>query len=202
MDRKSALIVVEVQRDFCPGGSLPIKGGDRIIEPLNALISRFEEEDRPVFFTRDWHPADHCSFRSRGGPWPLHCVKNTPGAEFHPSLHLPKGAIVISKATTKDVEAYSGFQGTHLAGELKTLGMEKLYVAGLATDYCVKNTVLDALADGFSVSVVGDAVAGVNMKRTDSANAFRKMLAAGAHKTTSQRILRTGHRRAAVSSSS
>jgi nicotinamidase/pyrazinamidase len=202
MGRRPALIVVDVQRDFCPDGALPVKQGDQIIEPVNRLSSLFEKKGFPIFLTRDWHPANHCSFRSRGGPWPPHCVKNTPGAEFHPSLHVPKGATVISKGMKKDVEAYSGFQGTELAELLKDKGVEELYVVGLATDYCVKNTVSDGISNGFKVNVVSECVKGVNVKPTDSANAFRSMVAKGARETTSESVIRTIGRRVAVSSSS
>jgi nicotinamidase/pyrazinamidase len=196
-----ALIVVDVQRDFCPGGALPVKEGDGIIEGTNRLISEFEKNGLPVFFTRDWHPSDHCSFSSRGGPWPPHCVKNTPGAEFHPDLRVPKSAVIISKGTRKDVEAYSGFQGTDLAERLERLGVERLYVAGLATDYCVKATVLDGIANGFKVDIVGDCVKGVNMKSTSSASAYRTMMSKGVKKTTSEKVLKEISRRVAVSSS-
>ena len=126
--------------------------------PVNGLISAFEKEGSPVFFTRDWHPADHISFRSRGGPWPPHCVKNTPGAgSTRPSMSLTD-ATVISKGTSKDAEAYSGFQDTSLAEQLGK-GVRELYVAGLATDYCVKNTVVDGVSNGFNVNVITDCVA-------------------------------------------
>jgi nicotinamidase/pyrazinamidase len=190
MARRGALIVVDIQRDFCPGGALPVKQGDQIIEPTNGLISLFQKKGLPIFFTRDWHPADHCSFRYRGGPWPPHCVKNTPGAEFYPSLLVPKGAVIISKATRRDVEAYSGFQGTAMAEHLKEMGVDELYVTGLATDYCVKNTVLDGISNGFKVSIVSDCVKGVNLKPTDSANAFRAMVAKGASKTTNDGVIK------------
>lgn len=185
MKQRPALIVVDVQRDFCPGGALPVRDGDGVVEPINRLVSLFERRRLPVFFIRDWHPADHISFASRGGPWPPHCVKGTPGAEFYPTLSVPKEATIISKATRRNTEAYSGFQGTDLSQRLRDLGVERLYITGLATDYCVKNTVLDAIAEGFKVDVIEDCVNGVNVKRTDSANAFRVMLGKGARKTMS-----------------
>lgn len=202
MGRGRALIVVDVQRDFCPGGALPVKSGDEIIEPTNKLISLFEKEGLPIFFTRDWHPADHCSFKSRGGPWPPHCVKNTRGADFYPSLRVPKDAAIISKVIRKDREAYSGFQGTKLAELLKGLRVDELFVVGLATDYCVKNTVLDGISRGFRVSVVSDCVRGVNLRPADSANAFRSMVAEGARKLRSDSVIKEMRRRVAVSSSS
>lgn len=202
MAQKRALVIVDVQRDFCPGGGLPVESGDDIIEPANRLITLFEKERSPIFFTRDWHPVDHKSFKSRGGPWPPHCIKDTEGAKFHPSLKVPSDAVVVSKATTRDADAYSGFQGTRLAEELKELGVKDVHVLGLATDYCVKNTVLDALSDGFNVFLVTDAVKGVNLKPSDSVDAVKEMVSSGARKVTSDVILRERHRRAAVSSSS
>jgi nicotinamidase/pyrazinamidase len=188
---KRALIVVDVQRDFLPAGALPVREGDKVIEPINALIDRFVAKGIPVLFTRDWHPKDHRSFKSRGGLWPPHAVKDTPGAQFPPSLHLPKGATIISKAMDKDVEAYSGFHGTDLSARLKSMGVRELYVVGLATDYCVKNTVIDGMKDGFRLFIVRDSVRGVNLKRTDSATAFRKMISRGARTITSQQLLRS-----------
>ena len=161
-----------------------------MIEPINALIRRFEAEDMPVLFTRDWHPKDHRSFKPQGGIWPPHAIKDTPGARFPPSLHVPEDSPIISKATRKDVEAYSGFQGTDLAARLRNIGVKELYLVGLATDYCVKNTVIDGIDHGFRVTVVSDCVRGVNLKRTDSANAFRSMIGRGAGTTTSQHLLK------------
>lgn len=202
MRTKCALIVVDLQRDFCPGGALPVRQGDKIVQPINALVQKFEDQHLPVVFTRDWHPRDHCSFRSQGGVWPPHAVKDSPGAQFHPSLYVPRSATVISKASRKNVEAYSGFEGTDLASRLKTMDVSDLYVAGLATDYCVKNTVIDGIKRGFGVSLVKDCVKGVNLKRTDSASAYRQMLSRGARTTTSQQLLKSMGGRVAVSSSS
>ena len=201
MSKRRALVIVDVQRDFCPGGALPVKKGDAIIEPTNKLISLFEEERSPIFFTRDWHPPNHCSFVPRG-QWPPHCIRNTPGAEFHHSLYIPERATVISKATKSDTEAYSGFQGTDLEKRLKETGVEEVFVAGLATDYCVKNTVLDGISGGFKVGIISDCVKGVNLRPTDSANAFRTMVAGGAVRTDSHKLLKGRSERVAVSSSS
>ncbi|MDG6920338.1 MAG: bifunctional nicotinamidase/pyrazinamidase [Nitrososphaerota archaeon] len=202
MTRKRALVVIDAQRDFCPGGVLPVKDGDEIIGPANRLIALFEKEKSPIFFTRDWHPADHRSFKSRGGLWPSHCIKNTEGAKFHPSLNVPAGAVIISKAIRRDSEAYSGFQGTKLAERLRSLEVKDLYVLGLATDYCVKDTVLDGLAEGFRVFLVSDGVRGVNLSPTDSSNAIKTMISKGARSVTSDAIIRERLRRVAVSSSS
>lgn len=134
--------------------------------------------------------------------WPTHAVKGTPGAQFHPSLRVPRSATIVSKASRKDFEAYSGFEGTDLASRLRTMKVGDLYVTGLATDYCVKNTIIDGIREGFGVFVVKDCVKGVNLKRTDSATAYRAMLSKGARTTTSQQLLRSMGGRVAVSSSS
>lgn len=183
-----ALIVVDIQRDFCPGGSLPVTNGDKIIPAVNRLVDKFEKASLPIFFTRDWHPRNHISFRANGGPWPPHCIRGTPGASFHPSLEIPKNAQVIDKGTLEAEDAYSGFQGTDLARKLQGLHVSQIYVVGLATDYCVKNTVVDGEAKGFETFVVADCVKGVNLKRTDSATAMRTMLSRGARQTTSGRL--------------
>lgn len=180
----TGLIVVDVQNDFCPGGALPVAKGDEIIPKLNAVIQSFEHRGLPVFFTRDWHPKDHCSFVSQGGIWPAHCVKGSRGARFHPDLFVPTEAHVISKATRRNFEAYSAFQGTTLERRLRDLGVRRLVVGGLATDYCVKNTVLDGLAAGFGVDLMTDCVKGVNLKKNDSAAAIREMVTRGAELTS------------------
>jgi len=202
MNGKKALLVVDIQNDFCPGGSLAINQGDRIIKPINELISAFGKARLPVLFTRDWHPVDHCSFKTRGGPWPPHCVRGTYGARFHSSLRIPPKAIVISKGTKRNFDAYSGFEGTELAEQLRGLGASELIVCGLATDYCVRNTVLDAIEHGFEATIVTDCTRGVNIVRTDSANSLRRMASKGANRLSSRDILRMLSRRVAVSSSS
>jgi nicotinamidase/pyrazinamidase len=197
-----ALIVIDVQNDFCPGGSLPVAHGDEIIPKINAVVRVFRRAALPMFFTRDWHPRNHCSFMSQGGEWPPHCIKDTLGAEFHRGLVVPPGARIISKATRSDAEAYSGFQGTRLAKDLQNLKVRELFVGGLATDYCVKNTVLDALGAGFTAYILSDCLKGVNLKRTDSATATRVMVARGAKPITSKGAIRRMSRRVAVLSSS
>jgi len=177
--RRSALIIVDVQRDFMPGGALPVPRGDEVVPTLNSYIELFDRLGRPVVATRDWHPPDHISFRPRG-PWPPHCVQNSPGAEFHPDLRLPADVIVVSKATEPDKEAYSGFEGTDLAEGLRALEVRRLFVGGVATDYCVKATVLDGLRLGFEVFVLEDAIRGVDVNPGDSEKAIREMLSAGA----------------------
>jgi len=193
---KAALLVVDVQRDFCPGGALAVAGGDTIVPPLNGLISTFRKSRFPVVFTRDWHPRDHCSFREQGGVWPSHCVARTRGARFHPKLDVPRGAMIVSKAARKDLEAYSGFQGTDLEEQLKHLGVTEIFVGGLATDYCVKQTALDALEAGFDVYVMTDCIKGVNVKKGDSAKALKLIVKRGATLTDSAVATRKSRRAA------
>ncbi len=180
MTKRDALIIVDVQRDFCPGGALAVPNGDAVVEPLNRYIGPFKSNGLPIIATRDWHPPNHISFRERGGPWPPHCVQGTPGAEFHPTLELPEDAIIISKATDPDSEAYSGFAGTGLETLLRERGITRVFVGGLATDYCVKMTVLDALAFGFTTFLLEDAIRGVDVNPGDSERAVDEMLSNGA----------------------
>ena len=184
---RTALIVVDVQLDFCPGGALAVRYGDQVVPRLNKIIGVFEGSGLPVFFTRDWHPPDHVSFRSQGGPWPPHCVQGSPGAKFHPGLRFPRDAKVISKGDRPSREAYSGFQGTDLRAQLKKLGADELLVGGLATDYCVKGTTLDALRAGLSVEVLKDCVRPVDVRPGDGARALAEMQKAGARLTTSSK---------------
>ncbi len=184
---RTALIIVDVQIDFCPGGALAVRYGDQVVPRLNKIIKAFENSGLPVFFTRDWHPADHISFRSEGGTWPPHCVQGSPGAKFHPKLHVPSDAEVISKGDRPSKEAYSGFQGTNLRAQLKRLGVDELLVGGLATDYCVKETALDGLRAGFSVGVLKDCVRAVDVNPGDGARALAEVRKAGARLTTSSR---------------
>ena len=173
---QDALIVVDLQVDFCPGGALAVAEGDEIVSPVNRLL------DIPGWrkvATRDWHPADHTSFQAQGGIWPVHCVADTPGAAFHPRMNAGVVEMVVSKATTREAEAYSGFDGTSLADDLRTEGIGRLFVCGLATDYCVKATALDARREGFEVVVVEDAIRAVNVEPEDGENAIEEMRAAG-----------------------
>jgi nicotinamidase/pyrazinamidase len=175
-----ALIIVDVQRDFLPGGALGVPRGDAVVEPLNLCIDAFRHARLPVFYTRDWHPASHCSFKAQGGPWPPHCVAGTAGAEFAPGLNAPGEAEVISKATTSARDAYSGFEGTDLAARLRQRGARRVFVGGLATDYCVRATVLDALREGFEVVALRDAMQPVEVHAGDGARALDEMLSRGA----------------------
>lgn len=176
---EDALIVVDVQNDFCPGGALEVAGGDAVVPLINALLPRFSTR----VFTRDWHPAEHCSFSAEpsftDGSWPKHCIADTPGAAFHPDLEVPDDAHIVSKATEVDTEAYSGFQGTALAERLRARGIERVFVCGLATDYCVLQTALDAHSAGFDTFVIEDACRGVDNPPGTAAEALNTMEAAG-----------------------
>lgn len=176
----AALIIVDVQNDFCPGGALQVTDGDKVVPILNAYIKRFMGEDAPIFATRDWHPKDHISFKENGGIWPPHCVQGTTGAQFRPGLDLPGDVEIVSKGTSPKDEAYSGFQGTDLAVKLRRMGIKKLYIGGLATDYCVKYTVLDAIKEGFEVFFLKDGSRGVDLNLGDSKQAIDEMISAGA----------------------
>jgi len=169
-----------LQNDFCPGGALAVPEGDKIVPVLNAYIERFSNSKSIIVATRDWHPENHISFAEQGGIWPKHCVQNTKGAEFHPDLKLPSDSIIVSKATEPEKEAYSGFDGTNLDKLLKGKGVTRLFVGGLATDYCVRATVLDALRLGFCVFLLLDAIKGVNVQPEDSERAIVEMLEKGA----------------------
>ena len=177
---QKALIVVDVQNDFCPGGSLPVAHGDEVVAPLNELIEEFLDRGEPVFKTRDWHPAQTKHFVVYGGTWPVHCVQDTAGAEFHPDLLDDPRIIVVSKGIDESADGYSGFDGTNLSERLRNEGVQEVWVGGLATDYCVKETVLDAVRQGFEVKALADAMRAVNVKPDDGAKAVAEMRQAGA----------------------
>jgi len=172
---EEALIVVDMQGDFMPGGALPVPEGDKIIPRCNEYIREFRKRGALIVATRDWHPENHVSFREHGGIWPKHCVQNTPGAEF--VVELPADAVIISKATEPDKEAYSGFEGTELAEILRRKGVRRVYICGVATEYCVKATALDALKYGFEVYLLRDAVKGI--KPQDEERALKELENAG-----------------------
>lgn len=175
-----ALLVVDVQNDFLPGGSLAVPHGDEVIAPLNRYITLFTGKGLPVFATHDWHTPDHCSFRPQGGIWPPHCVAGTAGAAFPAALALPAGAQIISKADASSKDAYSGFEGTSLNTLLQSTGIRRVFVGGLATDYCVLSTVKDALRYGYETLVLGDAVRAVNVQPGDGERAMEDMQRLGA----------------------
>lgn len=180
-----ALLVVDVQNDFLPGGALGVPDGDRVLEPINKAIAVFLAHGLPIFASRDWHPVGHCSFREQGGPWPVHCVADTPGAAFSSALDLPTTATLIYKATRVDEEAYSVFGGTGFEGMLRHAGVRRIFIGGLATDYCVLATTRDALMRGFGVVVLTDAVCAVNVQPGDGERALAEMDQLGAQFATS-----------------
>jgi nicotinamidase/pyrazinamidase len=175
-----ALLLVDVQCDFLPGGALGVPDGDAVVPVLNRYLALARRKKLPVYASRDWHPKNHCSFRPQGGPWPEHCVAETPGAAFAPDLELPADAIVVDKATRADADAYSAFSGTSLAESLRGRGVTRLLAGGLATDYCVLNTVRDALKEGFDVLLLEDAIRAVNVNPGDGERAEGEMRQAGA----------------------
>jgi nicotinamidase/pyrazinamidase len=177
---KKALIVVDLQNDFCPGGSLAVAEGNEVVAPLNKLMKDFLDRGEPVYKTRDWHPAKTKHFQMYGGVWPVHCVQNTHGAEFHADLVDDPRITIISKGIDESADGYSGFDGTNLGQLLRDEGVEEVWIGGLATDYCVKHTVLDAIGEGFRVKALADAMRPVNVNPNDGAKAIEEMLDAGA----------------------
>jgi nicotinamidase/pyrazinamidase len=170
-----ALIVVDVQNDFCPRGALAVPRGDEVVEPIAALAAAAEV----VVATRDWHPPDHSSFASAGGPWPAHCVAGTPGADLHPGIAALALDAVIDKGSARDREGYSAFEGTALAELLRSRGVSRVDVTGLALDYCVKATALDARRAGFEVVVHRAATRPVDVRPGDGERAVQELRAAG-----------------------
>jgi nicotinamidase/pyrazinamidase len=173
-----ALIIVDFQNDFTSGGALAVSNGDEIAERVNRLAA--DERFALVLATRDWHPADHGSFQERGGPWPVHCVQETEGAQLHPSLDQANVDVIVDKGQDPETEGYSGFEGTNLGELLRERDIDKVTVVGLATDYCVKNTALDALREGFEVVVDTEGVRGVDANDGDSERALEELRQAGA----------------------
>lgn len=178
--KHDALIVVDVQNDFLPGGALGVNDGDAVVPVLNEWIRIFTSKTLPIFATRDWHPAGHCSFVENGGTWPKHCVADSPGAQFAEDLALPADVTIVNKGTDSDKEAYSGFQGTDLSDQLHAKGVKRVIIGGLATDYCVLNTVNDALANGFDVVLLTHAIRAVDLNSGDGDRAIESMLERGA----------------------
>lgn len=190
---RAALLIVDVQNDFCSGGALPVPENDRVIASLNQYIDDAMRHDVPIYASRDWHPATTNHFVRYGGQWPVHCVQDTDGARFHPALQLPPTTRIISKGDLPDAAGYSAFEGhtsngVPLLEELRARGIRELYVGGLATDYCVKASVMDALAAGLRVTVLRDAIAGVDVTPGDSARAVDEMQKHGARLTDDARL--------------
>ncbi|UCD11515.1 MAG: nicotinate phosphoribosyltransferase [Nitrospinaceae bacterium] len=193
-----ALVLIDPQNDFLPGGSLAVPHSGEILPVLNRYLDIFRQLSLPVFFTRDWHPADHCSFKEQGGPWPPHCVQGTPGAEFAAALGVSPSDAVISKAMHKDTEAYSDFDGTGFADRLKAAGIRRLFIGGLATDYCVLYTVRDGLKNGFQVCVLEDAIRAVDVNPGDGERAVAEMQQLGSHLLTVDKLAPSPARESAL----
>src|SRR5215471_7011834 len=175
-----ALLIVDVQNDFCPGGALAVVEGDQVVPVLNRWIDEARTLGVPIYASRDWHPPEHISFRSRGGPWPPHCIQNTAGAAFHRSLKLPPNASIISKADDPDRDSYSAFGGTNLKERLLGAGVKRVWIGGLTQDYCVRETSLDAIRAGFEVHVIVGGTRAVNVLPDDGKRALQEIQAAGA----------------------
>lgn len=187
MKKNIALVIVDVQNDFCPGGALPVPEGDKVAPVLNKYIQMFQKAGLPIYASRDWHPEKTKHFKVFGGAWPPHCIQGTKGAEFHPDLKLSPQIIILTKGEDPNEDSYSAFQSYDsekkpFTTSLRQKGIQHLYVGGLATDYCVRATVLDGLKQGFKVTVLMDAIKGVDIKPEDSANAIKEMEKAGADK--------------------
>ena len=182
---RAALLIVDVQVDFCRGGALAVPGSDQVVASLNRYLREAVDHSLPIYASRDWHPAASTHFAANGGEWPMHCVQDTAGAGFHPSLLLPRSTTIITKGEQPDAHGYSAFEGhtpdgAALLDTLRARGVTHLFVGGLATDYCVRASVLDALANGLSVTLLEDAVAGVDRRPGDSARALTEMRDRGA----------------------
>ena len=188
LKKGDALLIVDVQNDFLPGGSLAVKGGENIIAPFNQYIEAVQAKALPILATRDWHPPNHCSFKEQGGPWPPHCVVDSKGAEFPSELRLPPSAVVISKGMVVEKDAYSGFEETDLDERLRSAHIHRVLIGGLATDYCVLNTVRDAIKHGYEVLLLQDAMAAVNVQPEDGEKAIEEMTSLGAIPITLEMI--------------
>jgi nicotinamidase/pyrazinamidase len=189
---KAALVVIDVQNDFCPGGSLAVPRGDEVVPVINRLMPEFPF----VVATQDWHPRNHVSFAEQGGPWPPHCIQNTYGAEPHPGLNTGEIDIWVKK-DSPDTDAYSGFeafdpQRRPFAEVLKLQDINTLYIVGLATDYCVRVTTLEALKKGYKVNLITDAIRAVNVNPEDGRKAIQEMENSGARLVTSAEVLSAG----------
>jgi len=180
-----ALLIIDFQNDFTSGGALAIPEGDRIAEPVKRLAERFDT----VIATRDWHPPDHASFEAQGGPWPAHCVQGTRGGELHPAMDEVETDAVVDVGRGRDDQGYSGFEKSNLAELLRERGVDTVVVCGLATDYCVRASAIDACEEGFDVTVVEDAIRAVNLEPGDGERALEEMRRAGARVASSEEVL-------------
>jgi nicotinamidase/pyrazinamidase len=188
LGKGDALLIIDIQNDFLPGGCLPVPEGNQVIPILNGYIDHFIKRQLPVIATRDWHPYNHCSFIQHGGPWPEHCIADSKGAEFASGLHLPVSTYIISKGTDIEQDGYSGFANPALKEYLDHAVARRLLVGGLATDYCVLNTVCDALSYHYQVLLLTDAVRAVNVRWQDGENAINEMIRKGAIPITMTRL--------------
>lgn len=179
-----ALVIVDLQNDFLPGGSLPVPEGEQVIPVLNGYIERFVNRGLPIFATRDWHPKNHSSFTAQGGPWPEHCVIGSKGAEFASDLQLPDSVQIISAGADVEKDGYSAFETPSCKQQLDSAGVRRLFIGGLATDYCVLNTVCDALALQYQVVLLTDAVRAINVQPEDGEKAIDEMVEKGAEPAT------------------
>lgn len=174
-----ALIIVDVQNDFCPGGALPVPEGDEVVQPLNFFIRMFESAGGLIFYTYDWHPEDHCSFIEHGGQWPKHCVQNTQGAMLHSQLITPDSDILTAyhfyKGTDPTKEEYSGW--CSVMEMIINRSIKRIFIGGLATEYCVKATALDAVKIRPTYLLIS-AIRAVNVQPGDGARAIEEMEAA------------------------
>jgi nicotinamidase/pyrazinamidase len=189
-DGKAALLVVDIQKDFCAGGTLAAPSGDAIIPAVNRHIAEARARDMAVYATRDWHPARTSHFKEYGGTWPSHCVQGTEGAQFHPGLELPPDAIVINKGDDPERHGYSAFEGHTVGGkalldDLRDRRITRVYLSGIATDYCVRESALDARKAGLEVRVLADAIAGIDVRPGDARRALDEVSAAGAQVVSS-----------------
>ncbi len=194
MEPGDGLLIVDLQNDFCPGGSLAVAGGDEIVPTVNEYARHFGAAGLPIVVTRDWHPPRTRHFTTDGGPWPPHCVQGTHGAEFHPGFRMPEGTIVASKGMDPESDSYSGFEavspdGAAMVTLLRGLGVRRLFIGGLATDYCVHATTLSALDAGFAVRLLTDAIRGVEIQPGDTERAHAEMRARGAVDATRDIVL-------------
>ena len=181
LEQGDALLSVDMQVEFWPGGLLPLEDGLEIMPLINRWIAAAENAGIPVFASRDYHPSAHCSFEERGGPWPVHCVQGTAGAEIHPDVRLPMNAIIVDKGSDPEKEAYSAFDGTELAARMRERGVQRVWVCGVALDYCVRASVLDGLKEPeFEVHLILDGTRAANVQPGDGERAVGEMRAAGA----------------------
>jgi nicotinamidase/pyrazinamidase len=176
----AALLVADMQRDFLHGGAVPVPGADAVIPAINHYVARFGNAGAAVFFSRDWHPADHCSFAAQGGHWPVHCVAGSVGAEFPAQMQVPQAAAIVSKGMEREHEAYSAFEGTALAELLHARAIEELWIAGVQTEHAVRASALDALRSGFRVMILVDAIRAIDRQPGDGERALNEMFDAGA----------------------